>query len=96
MAASVSTIGAIKGTLASLNGSGAVASSVPNSSAFFGSSLKKVHQESPTSARFPPEALRLWRSMRTSRQIRTDAKGWPMISQMTSKISQEGRVFCSF
>ncbi|XP_052107770.1 uncharacterized protein LOC107458994 [Arachis duranensis] len=82
--------------LASLNGFGAVASSVPSSSACFASSLKKVRQESPAAARFPPEASRLWRSMRTSRQIRTDGKGWPMISQMTSKISQEGRVFCSF
>ncbi|XP_020976447.1 ribulose bisphosphate carboxylase/oxygenase activase, chloroplastic-like isoform X1 [Arachis ipaensis] len=42
MAASVSTIGTVKGTPVSLNGSRAVASSVPNSSAFFGSSLKKV------------------------------------------------------
>ncbi|RYR29647.1 hypothetical protein Ahy_B01g054096 [Arachis hypogaea] len=42
MAASVSTIEAVKGTPVSLNGSGAVASSVPNSSAFFGSNLKKV------------------------------------------------------
>ncbi|KAL1326226.1 hypothetical protein HN51_036270 [Arachis hypogaea] len=42
MAASVSTIGAVKGTPVSLNGSGAVASSVPNSSAFFGSNLKKI------------------------------------------------------
>ncbi|RYR09360.1 hypothetical protein Ahy_B05g077659 isoform D [Arachis hypogaea] len=40
MAALVSTIGAIKGTPVSLNGSGAVASSAPNSPAFFESSLK--------------------------------------------------------
>nr|XP_025646645.1 uncharacterized protein LOC112741764 isoform X3 [Arachis hypogaea]XP_029147875.1 uncharacterized protein LOC112741764 isoform X3 [Arachis hypogaea] len=53
--------------LASLNGSGAVTSSVPSSSAFFGSNLKKVRQESPAAARFPPEASRLWRSMRTRR-----------------------------
>ncbi|KAL1348417.1 hypothetical protein HN51_024400 [Arachis hypogaea] len=49
MAASVSTIGAVKGTLVSLNGSGAVASSVPSSSAFFGSSLKKVTSRIPSS-----------------------------------------------
>ncbi|RYR48914.1 hypothetical protein Ahy_A07g035022 [Arachis hypogaea] len=51
MAASVSTIGAIKGTPVSLNGSGAVASSVPNSSAFFGSNLKKVTSRIHSSSR---------------------------------------------
>ncbi|XLS78250.1 hypothetical protein HN51_062475 [Arachis hypogaea] len=53
MAASVSTIGAVKGTPVSLNGSGVVASSVPNSSAFFGSSLKvtsRIHSSSKVSS----------------------------------------------
>ncbi|XLT02238.1 hypothetical protein HN51_051589 [Arachis hypogaea] len=42
----------------SLNGSGAVASSVPNSSAFFGSSLKKVTSRIHSSSKVSSESFK--------------------------------------
>ncbi|RYQ99752.1 hypothetical protein Ahy_B07g087748 isoform B [Arachis hypogaea] len=76
MAASVSTIGAVKGTPVSLNGSGAVASSVPSSSAFFGSSLKKVTSRIPSNSKVSSGSFKIVAAVDEDKDKQTDQDRW--------------------
>ncbi|KAF2296102.1 hypothetical protein GH714_036145 [Hevea brasiliensis] len=88
MAATISTVGAVNRAPLALNGSGA-GSSVPTS-AFLGSSLKKVSSRL-TNSKFHQEASRLLQStMSRSRLTRTDGEALSLTHLMTRYHQREG------